>query len=526
MTAVQSGGASAPPVALAVRGISKRFGQVQANRQVTLEIERGTIHGIVGENGAGKSTLMNILFGLYAADEGHIEVDGQRVQIQSSANAIAHGIGMVHQHFMLVRTFTVLENVMLGAERGFQLQKSVDAIRQIIADLGRDYGLEVDPDALIADLPVGIQQRVEIVKSLRGGARILILDEPTGVLTPQETVGLFNILRALRDEGTTIVLITHKLHEIMELTDRVSVMRQGEMVAHRQTSETNSAELAELMVGRKVLLDVDHGTVRPGAPAISVSGLHFIDGSGVERLKGLDFNIHAGEILAVAGVAGNGQSELLDVLAGIITPSAGTITVGDTTITPKAPRTPAEMREAGLFHVPEDRHHRGLVLPFDAAANSILGFQDAALAGTGMFLDQGAIDARAAEQVREFDVRPPLTHLRASQYSGGNQQKLVLAREISARPLVLLVGQPTRGVDIGAIEFIYKRLVALRSDGCAILLVSVELEEVMSLADRILVMNDGCQIGLVRRRDCDEKSLGLMMAGIAPETTSNETDAA
>jgi ABC-type uncharacterized transport system ATPase subunit len=514
MTGPLAGGADASPAALEVSGISKTFGTVRANRDISLAVKQGSIHGIVGENGAGKSTLMNILYGLYTADEGEIRVNGEPVLIGSSADAIRHGIGMVHQHFMLVRTFSVLENVMLGAEQGFTLGSSAERTLELIERMGRDYGLSLDPDALIANLPVGLQQRVEIVKALRGGARILILDEPTGVLTPQETEGLFAILRALRDEGATILLITHKLHEIMALTDSVSVMRQGEMVAHRATKDTSSEELAELMVGRKVLLAVKRGDHNAGAPAITVRGLGLRDEHNVVRLHDINFDLCAGEILAIAGVAGNGQSELLDVLAGITTPSAGVVEMGGRNIDKSHPASPAQMRELGLFHVPEDRHHRGLVLPFDAADNSILGFHNGPEAGTGIWLDNRAIAARAAQHIADFDVRPPLTHLRASQYSGGNQQKLVLAREISAAPTVLLVGQPTRGVDIGAIEFIYQRLMALREAGCAIALVSVELEEVMSLADRILVMNNGRQMGLVHRDEADEQRLGLMMAGI------------
>ena len=514
------GDASASPVALAVERVSKRFGHVQANDNVCLSVARGTIHGIVGENGAGKSTLMNILFGMYHADEGQIKVNGQVARIRTSKDAIALGIGMVHQHFMLVRTFTVLENVMLGAEQGFGLAESVAATRQLIAEMGSSYGLELDSDALVEDLPVGIQQRVEIVKALRSGAKILILDEPTGVLTPQETEGLFNILRALRDEGTTVILITHKLQEIMALTDRVSVMRGGKMVAHRETQQTNSEELAELMVGHKVLLEVARGDTGRGPPELEVKGLSFTDSTGVERIRNLNFDINAGEILAVAGVAGNGQSELLEILAGIKAPTSGSLHLKETEIRPGSPKTPAQMRSLGVFHIPEDRHHQGLVLPFDAADNSILGFHDGPAAGAGYFLDRAKISQRAQEHVTDFDVRPPITTLRASQYSGGNQQKLVLAREISASPTVLLVGQPTRGVDIGAIEFIYKRLMDLRERGCAILLVSVELEEVLSLADRILVMNAGRQMGLVSRTEADEKNLGLMMAGVGLRESS------
>ncbi|MEM7547160.1 MAG: ABC transporter ATP-binding protein [Pseudomonadota bacterium] len=513
----QTGGAAAPSYALEVRGVDKSFGLVHANKNINLNVAKGSIHGIIGENGAGKSTLMNILYGMHPADRGEILIDGEAVRMTSSAVAISHGIGMVHQHFMLVQTFSVLENVMLGAEKDFRLASSDVATRALIKRMADDYGLSVDPDAIIHDLPVGLQQRVEIIKALRGGARILILDEPTGVLTPQETEGFFEILRALRDEGVTILLITHKLQEIMALTDQVSVMRQGEMVAHRVTADTSREELAELMVGRKVLLQVDRPEVHTGAPVLKVENLRFVDAEGVERIKGLNFELRAGELLSVAGVSGNGQSELLDVLAGISTPTSGAITIAETVISADHPRGPAGMRALGVSHVPEDRHHRGLVLPFSGEDNSILGFQDTAAAGAGFALDRTHIATRAAAHVAEFDVRPPTAGLRAGQYSGGNQQKLVLAREIDAAPKLLLVGQPTRGVDIGAIEFIYERLMRLKATGCAILLVSVELEEVLSLSDRILVMSNGEQTGMVDRADADERSLGLMMAGVTAE---------
>lgn len=502
------------PVAIELRRVNKHFGPVHANKDIDLKIAKGSIHGVVGENGAGKSTLMNILYGMHAADSGDILIDGAPVRIASSADAIRLGVGMVHQHFMLVRPFTVLENVMLGAEEGFSLAGSVSATRELIEQMGSDYGLQVDPDKRIEDLPVGLQQRVEIIKALRGGQSILILDEPTGVLTPQETEGLFNILRALRDQGATILLITHKLHEIMALTDRVSVMRQGEMVAHRDTALTSTEELAELMVGRKVLLEVNRPETLTGAPVLAARDIRYVDDAGIERLKGLTFDIWEGEVLAIAGVSGNGQSELLDVLSGILPLSGGRLEFDQVTVDADNPSGPAEMRRLGVAHVPEDRHHRGLVLQFDGYENSILGFQDGPEAGSGYGLDRRAIAARADRHVAEFDVRPPTAGLRASQYSGGNQQKLVLAREIDASPRLLLIGQPTRGVDIGAIEFIYERLMKLKAEGCAILLVSVELDEVMSLADRILVMSGGAQTGLVDRANADERTLGLMMAGV------------
>lgn len=506
---------STPPPAIELAGISKRFGAVQANRAVSLNVQAGTIHGIIGENGAGKSTLMSILYGFYRADEGVIRVDGVPVVITDSQHAIAQGIGMVHQHFMLVPTFTVLENVMLGMERNWRLAPDAASVRGELEDLARDYGLSVDPDAVVADLPVGSQQRVEILKALVRGARILILDEPTGVLTPGETEQLFEILRALRKRGVTVILITHKLREIMAITDTVSVMRGGEMVAHRATSETDREELAELMVGRKVLLRVERTEARPGAPALSVNNLGITDTAGVERLRQVSFEVRAGEIVGIAGVSGNGQSELLEALSGMCPPSRGTIRLGDTEITKERPMNAADMRQLGLAHVPEDRRHMGLVMQFNACECAILGHHDDPAYVSGPLINQDAILSECADRMAAYDVRPPDPSLLSANFSGGNQQKIVLAREMERHPDVLLVGQPTRGVDIGAIEFIHKRLIAMRDAGVAILLVSVELDEIMSLADRILVMSAGRIVGEVAAAEADERTLGLMMANVA-----------
>ncbi|HSF96394.1 MAG TPA: ABC transporter ATP-binding protein, partial [Thermohalobaculum sp.] len=435
--------------------------------------------------------------------------------IHGSADAIRLGIGMVHQHFMLVPVFTVVENVMLGAEGGAMLKDGIAATRAELARLSDEHGLEVDPDALVSDLPVGLQQRVEILKALRRGARILILDEPTGVLTPDETDRLFDILRALKADGVTILLITHKLREIMEVTDSVSVMRRGEMAGHRRTAETSREELAELMVGRKVLLETAAAPAEPGPVALAAEGLQWRDAAGVERLRDVTLELRAGEILGVAGVTGNGQSELLDLLAGIAAPQQGRITIGGRVIDRVHPADPAEMRRLGLAHVPEDRHLRGLVLEFEAAENAVLGYHWGERAGTGAFLNPGAMRDLCARLMERFDVRPPNPRLRARGFSGGNQQKLVLAREIDVAPQVLLVGQPTRGVDIGAIEFINQQLIDLKQAGCAILLVSVELDEIMALSDRIMVMNAGRVVGTIPREGADRQRLGLMMAGIA-----------
>ena len=508
-----AGGTNAPP-AVELRRINKRFGAVQANRDIDLAVDRGSITGIIGENGAGKSTLVSILYGFYTADSGTILIDGKPIRMHGSSDAIEHGIGMVHQHFMLVPTMTVLENVMLGREGGALLAEGEQTTRDRMAELSGAYGLDVDPDALVGELPVGIQQRVEILKTLLRGARILILDEPTGVLTPQEADRLFEILAILKRDGVTILLITHKLREIMAATDTVYVMRRGEMVARRMTSDTSQEELARLMVGRDVLFTVGGEPGAPGAPILAVESLSHADERGAPRLTDVAFELRAGEILGVAGVSGNGQSELLDVLSGIEPPQSGSITFAGRTFSASAPPDPSLLRGMGLAHIPEDRQQRGLVLPFTASESSILGYQGGAEAGEGIFLALAAIRERCEGLMKRFDVRPPDPDLRCGGFSGGNQQKMVVARELSAAPRALLVGQPTRGVDIGAIEFIHSQLLAIRDTGCAILLVSVELDEIMSLADRILVMNGGRIVGEVDRSEADASRIGLMMAGI------------
>jgi simple sugar transport system ATP-binding protein len=514
-----SGGAlpkEAPP-AIELRHISKAFGTVQANRDVCLTVKAGTIHGIVGENGAGKSTLMSILYGFYEADSGEILIDGRPVAIRSSRDAIAAGIGMVHQHFMLVDTMTVVENIMLGAESGAILSSSIDKARAELQRLERDYSLEVDPDALAGELPVGQQQRVEILKALYRGADILILDEPTGVLTPQETDQLFRILDSLRRQGVTVVLITHKLREIMAITDHVSVMRGGEMVAGRVTAETSKEELAELMVGRKVLLRVDKQVPRIGDTVLAVEDLTFVDRAGVARVNHVSFTVRAGEIVGIAGVSGNGQSELLELLSGIRRMTAGGFTLLGERFSAERPLDPSTMREMQAAHVPEDRLRTGLVRSFAAKESAILGYHNDALYNSRLFMNGEAIRRDCADKMRDFDVRPQAPVLKTANFSGGNQQKIVLARELSRAPRLLLVGQPTRGVDIGAIEFIHRNLVAMRDAGSAVLLVSVELDEIMSLSDRILVMFEGGIVGEVPAAEADERLLGLMMANAASE---------
>jgi simple sugar transport system ATP-binding protein len=510
--------AEAPPLAIELRGISKSFGPVQANRDIDLAVRRGTIHGIIGENGAGKSTLMSILYGFYQADAGEIEVNGKSVAIPDSRAAISAGIGMVHQHFMLVEPFTVLENIILGAEDGGLLRPSLAKARAEMKRLESDYGLEVDPDAVVGDLSVGAQQRVEILKALYRRAEILILDEPTGVLTPAEADHLFRILAGLRDEGKTIILITHKLREIMAITDAVSVMRRGEIVKTLPTAETSPAELAELMVGRRVLLRVDKAPATPGPALIEARGLSLTDARGVRRLRDVSFTVHAGEILGIAGVAGNGQSELLEILAGILPATSGEVLLRGEPLDLSRATNGGARRDVGIAHVPEDRHRRGLVMAFPAWENTLLGYQDEArFTGPLGLLRRTAIRDAARADIERFDIRPPSCDLKAANFSGGNQQKIVIAREMDRDPDVLLVGQPTRGVDIGAIEFIHRQIVALRDQGKAIILVSVELDEIQALSDRILVMFDGAVSGTREAAETDERELGLLMAGVDPK---------
>jgi simple sugar transport system ATP-binding protein len=511
--------ATAPAIEL--KGISKSFGPVQANKNISIRVMPGTIHGIIGENGAGKSTLMSILYGFYKADAGEIFIQGNKTEIPDSQAAIRAGIGMVFQHFKLVENFTVLENVVLGAEDGALLKPSLAKAREQLLHLSKEYELNVEPDALIEEIGVGMQQRVEILKALYRKADILILDEPTGVLTPAEADHLFRILEGLKAEGKTIILITHKLREIMAITDNVSVMRRGEMVATVKTAETSPPELAELMVGRKVLLRVDKTPATPGDVVLEVENLRVVDEDKVERLRGISFNVRKGEILGIAGVAGNGQSELLEVLGGI-RDATGTVRLNGQSIDLTGRKSDGQSRRArGIAHVPEDRQRLGLIMDFMAWENVGFGYHnDAAYNRNAFLMDNEALKADTEGKMKRFDVRPPNPRLQAKSFSGGNQQKIVVAREIERNPDLLLVGQPTRGVDIGAIEFIHQQIVALRDAGKAVLLVSVELDEIMSLSDRIAVMFDGRIMGERDPAKTNERELGLLMAGVT------ETDSA
>ena len=505
--------------AVELRDISKTFGAVKANQNVDLWIEKASIHGIIGENGAGKSTLMSILYGFYQADQGQTLINGVEKHILGSDDAIQAGIGMVHQHFMLVDNFTALENIILGAEAHASLPKSLNQAEKKLKEIQEQYGLSVDLHTVNEQLPVGLQQRVEILKALYRGAEILILDEPTGVLTPQEADQLFDILRSLKTQGKTIVLITHKLREIMAITDAVSIMRQGKMVAHVETADTNPEKLAELMVGRKVRLDVNRADYQPGHKLLSVKDLSLQDHQGVTRLDHINLDIHEGEILGIAGISGNGQSELLEVLSGIRSFRQGQIQYKDQELSDKQigkwrQVDALKMRHQKIAHIPEDRLHRGLVPRFTAAENVMLGYSDNAQFQTNMLLDPHKITDYARDLMQENDVRPGDPDLRMSTFSGGNQQKLIIGRELYHDPDLLLVGQPTRGVDIGAIELIHKQLIALRDQRKALLLVSVELDEILSLSDRILVLFEGKMMGVLPASQANERILGMMMAGI------------
>ncbi len=507
--------AAAPhPLAVEMLGINKRFGPVQANADVNLRVNQATVHGIVGENGAGKSTLMSVLYGFYSCDSGTIKVAGQPAKIRNSHEAIALGIGMVHQHFMLVDTLTALENVMLGAEPHVLLHKAEALVRAKLSALMDSTGLMIDLDALVADLAVGDRQRLEILKTLFRGARILILDEPTAVLTPQETEQLFGVLALLREQGTTIVLITHKLKEVMRLCDQVTVMRGGRVVQDIAIADTSIESLAEAMVGRKVQMGRQGDTGQPpGVVLMRAHGVVVRDTLKVVRLHGVDIELKAGEIVGVAGVSGNGQSEILEVLSGLLAPAEGALEVGGSSFRAGAWMDPRQARNLGVAHVPEDRHERAMVMSFEAWESAVLGYEWLAQYCRHGWMEHPQMHRATVDMMERFDVRPRNDRLVSASFSGGNQQKLVLARELGQAPKVLLVGQPTRGVDIGAIEFIYGQLRAMRDAGCAVLVVSSELDEILALSDRVIVMNQGRIAGELPIAECTETRLGMLMIG-------------
>ncbi|MSO55644.1 MAG: ABC transporter ATP-binding protein [Acidobacteria bacterium] len=498
-----------------LRNITKRFGAVLANDRINLTVEPGTIHAIVGENGAGKSTAMRIAYGFYSADSGDILIDGQVRPITTPHDAIALGVGMVHQHFMLVDTMTVAENIVLGAEPGTTLALDLRDADARIRTLSEEFGLSVDPRARIEDLSVGQQQRVELLKALYRRAQLLILDEPTAVLTPQEVKELFAILRRMREQGKTIVIITHKLSEVLAISDEVTVMRDGRVVGRVRTDETDAAALARLMVGREVLLRVEKPDAKPGPTVLSVRELSVATAEGATLVDKVSFAVCAGEIVGIAGVEGNGQTELIEALAGLVDPtrlSGEVVLEGQSLVGVNARRR----RERRIAHIPEDRHRRGLVLEFGLDENAILGVHyrpPITMYPGEVILNEREIRRRTVDIIQRFDVRPPNPDLPARALSGGNQQKLVIGREFELRPRLLLVSQPTRGVDIGAIEFIHRQLVGLRDAGCAVLLVSAELDEVMSLSDRLLIIHQGRIGGEVNPKAATPEQIGLLMTG-------------
>jgi general nucleoside transport system ATP-binding protein len=495
--------------ALELRGITKRFGPVVANDGIDFDLRPGEVHALLGENGAGKSTLMSILYGLYRPDEGEIRVNGEPVEVDSPSRAIDLGIGMVHQHFMLVPVMTVTENIVLGEEPTRGPLLDVREGSRKVKDLSDRYGLAVDPEAVIEQVSVGMQQRVEILKTLYRDARILILDEPTAVLTAQESHELFEVLRALKKDGVSIVFISHKLNEVLEISDRVTVLRRGKRIDTVPTEGATEASLARLMVGRDVLLRVEKETARPGEPMLEVEDLHVRDDRGLEALKGVSLTVRGGEVVAIAGVDGNGQLELVEGIAGMRVPESGRVSIGGRDVTGLGVRATTE---AGVAHIPEDRHLRGLVLDFTLAENLALReYRSPPISNHGL-LSIGEMNDRAGSLLREYDVRGGDPGTLASSLSGGNQQKVAVAREVASNPKLLIAHQPTRGLDVGAIEFVHGRLLRERAEGRGLLLVSLEFEEIRALADRILVIYEGQIVGEFPP-DVSEEELGIAMTG-------------
>jgi simple sugar transport system ATP-binding protein len=494
---------------LAMRGIVKYFGSFLANDHVDLTVVPGDIHAVVGENGAGKTTLMNILYGLIHPDEGEIVIDGQLAHIRGPRDAIAAGVGMVHQHFQLVRVMTVAENVVLGQEPGrvqLDMRRAVNDVRSLV----ERFGLVVEPTARIDTLPVGLQQRVEILKILYRGSNLLVFDEPTAVLTPQETDELFEILRGLVAGGKTIILITHKLNEVMAVSQQVTVLRQGRVEGVLETARTSPPEIARLMVGREVLLRVERDAPHFGEVSLELRGVQAHSDRGLPALEDVRLQVRSGEILGIAGVSGNGQLELAEVVAGLRHVTGGQVLIGGRDVTTEPP---AERRANGLAYIPEDRRVDGLVLPFPVRDNLILGSQERAPFRHGWQLDNQAISRRAGDLIERFDIRPPRPDALLSALSGGNQQKVVVARELADQPKVLVAAEPSRGLDVGATEFIHQQLVAQRDEGLAILLISSELDEIFSLSDTIAVIYRGRILEVMPSASADRERIGLLMAG-------------
>ena len=505
--------ASAPP-ALEVRGITKRFPGVLANDNINLTLRKGEVLGLLGENGAGKSTLMNLIYGLYKPDEGEILVNGQAVEISGPKDAIDLGIGMVHQHFQLVDVLTVTENVMLGNESTSGPFLRRDQARRRIVELSQEYGLNVNPDALISDLPVGVQQRVEIIKALYRDADILILDEPTAVLTPQETRGLFKIMGALLERGVSIIFISHKLKEILGICDAVVVLRRGKMAGHADPKQSTERSLASLMVGRDVILDVEKAEATPGDEILNVVNLHVHDDRGLPAVEGVSFGLRRGEILGIAGVQGNGQTELVEALAGLRSVASGRLFIKGQDMTGASPR---KITEKGVGHVPEDRQQDGLVASFTVMHNLVLSTYYRDEFSNSIVVDERAIAENARQLVGQYDVRPPIINNLAGGLSGGNQQKVIVAREFSRQVDLLIASQPTRGLDVGSIEFIHKQIIRMRDQGAGILLVSSELDEILSMSDRVAVMFEGQIIDILPITMTDKDTVGLRMAGVRAE---------
>ncbi len=508
------------PNVLEVRNITKRFPGVVANDDISLGIRKGEIHAVVGENGSGKSTLMSIVYGLYKADSGEVLVQGEEVDITDPKVAIGLGLGMVFQHFMLVDTLTVAENVVLRSEShrfGFIDYRKANSE---VAKLAAEYGLRVDPHAKVADISVGQEQRVEILKALYRRAEVLILDEPTAVLTPQETEELFEVMQNLREQGNTIVFITHKIKEVLAISDRVSVLRRGKLIGTRNTAETNDRELAEMMVGREVLLRVEKTAADPGDTVVSVEELSVRDSRGAEAVKGVSLDVRSGEVLGIAGVEGNGQQQLVEAITGLTRPESGRITLrGD----PIHNLSPMKIKKRRVSYIPEDRHKRGLILDYSVSDNLILGLHtDHPFVERYLLRNEKQISENAKKLVGEYDIRPPNPQQIIKTLSGGNQQKVIVAREFSRNPEFLVCSQPTRGLDIGAIEFIHREIIRQRDQGTAVLLVSAELDEILSLSDRIAVMYEGRIVATLPTEQADERRLGYLMLG--GDASQNEGD--
>ena len=496
---------------LGARKVRKEFPGVLANDDISISLQPGRILALLGENGAGKSTLVNILFGMYRPDEGHVIIKDEIVDLRGPDEAISRGIGMVHQHFQLVPPMRVVENIVLGAEPTRRGLVDLDEARSRVIALSERYGLEVDPDALVEDLPVGMQQRVEILKALYRDADVLILDEPTGVLTPQEADHLLGVLRELTETGLGIVFITHKLREVLAIADDIVVLRNGQVVGETRPSDTDESDLAEMMVGRNVMLQVEKSVARPGDPVLEIKELEVKDDRGQIALDSLSFEVRAGEILGVAGVEGNGQRELVEAITGLRAPSVGVMKIEGEELTGESPR---QITKKGVAHIPEDREKHGVVAIYSLAENTILNRYHRRPFSIRGILRRDVIRSHAQDVVDEFDVRTPSISVPASSLSGGNKQKLIVGREFSDDIKLLIAAQPTRGIDIGAIEFIHRRILEQRDKGAAVLLVSAELDEILGLSDRIAVLYDGKIMDVVDAQEANREQIGLLMAGI------------